>query len=107
MVHSAKPLAPNLSGSGFESRVAYSQTERGTLAGSGANIACVPNVGSSVRVHLKIRNVHLYCHLNPFFFFNVRSFFFFFLPFAGLAPESLLAAIFISIFFQWESMAAL
>ncbi len=53
MAGSANPLTPNLSGRGFESRVAHAQTARGTVTTSGANVAFVPDVGSSVRVHLE------------------------------------------------------
>ncbi|KAF4115198.1 hypothetical protein G5714_002687 [Onychostoma macrolepis] len=50
---SAKPLAPSLSGHGFESWVEPAQTPRGTVARSGADVAFVPDVASSVGVRLE------------------------------------------------------
>ncbi len=84
---------------------------RGAVVGSGANIAFVPDVGSSLRIHLESEACVCSFSSEFLFIFEILNLYVFsmyalFLPFCssrsappfplvpGLAPESLLAAIF-------------
>lgn len=106
---SAKPLAPNLSGSGLESRMAHDQIARGTAARRGANIAFDLDVGTySMHVHLESETC-VCSFSSELLYRSVFSMYVLFScfcssrsalsysPFVGLGPESLLAAILLGI----------